>query len=891
MSSSSSLPSGGHAAPQADADAAANAAAAAAGGGDGPSSHSLANAANVRSAVHLRLIQIRKDNSWGLLATDDELNSAALTEPVLVTLLGLSLPRATMLIGELAQVGVDTIGTLLLAAEDANSDGTLKADALLPSSIEKIVIKAIAKLCERVRVDSAADQVKRLRLDLSKDFATVVAERLTNVQWRLPSDLESQVLHPPMLSSTNIHAPAVVSAHVPGRLGDPAVPCMLLDELGTRSSKGKPLDNRRYMVLWAPSGAGKTRKVLEKLYSEFGVYLVCKKVNDKNFGSTALLSVVADVETFFSELDWNMPIDESTKEHTSVTMRRGAVHQLVDCVAAAYFAVFDAWASWLSQHHPSVKLEPKHWLFAQLFPEVAFGTDVFRTLAFALARECKRPLPIEKYSTKGWPVVVDEAQALHVLLPGKLRAWLNPDPKETRSLLSPVVERLGELYPRTVLAGTGFSMAVAWDDFMSSYLVQSPGDTNEVLFTDFEPLSEDEVEHFLSRALNVKAQKVREAAKWLAGRPRLVNTFVENAVAKNVTIDEYLPRFVADALSADNERGPAAALKRLGSMPAALALKAGKGTLNLFPTVLVDTLYLSYGFEPPAREAVQLVELGLAYAVPGAPRSTQVCRERLILEAGRMTREQDHHGDAAVLLTHLESLQQQTEAMGKVWELLAVPFLLDLLVGGDLEKSKLFGGDGGLLPQAMRGQWTRPSYSFGMFAEKGRSQSDFLPWLREVLTDGSQRVHVFFMDQNAGPDVFIALRHSVLPTWLFTAVSDKFKKEDDVKEALLRLDPALMYHHNRGKPPGQQAGQQRVAKGMEADLPQIQQLLAGKPFLRVLLSPTATYSGVQRRVEVEHGPLLGTSGCSNHVLVVVDKSNAAQVFGKDLADALAAIKR
>ena len=96
-----------------------------------------------------RIRQINDTNAWGELLKSD-VKSVSLTEPILVTLLGLSLPRATMLIGELAQVGVDTIGTLLLAAEDANSDGSLKPNALLPRSIEKIVIKAIAALRDKV---------------------------------------------------------------------------------------------------------------------------------------------------------------------------------------------------------------------------------------------------------------------------------------------------------------------------------------------------------------------------------------------------------------------------------------------------------------------------------------------------------------------------------------------------------------------------------------------------------------------------------------------------------------------------------------------------------------------------------------------------------------------
>ena len=135
-SSSSSVPSGGHAAPSL---------------GAGPS-HSLASAANVPSAVHARLIQIRKVNAWGLLAADDELNSAALTEPILVTLLGLDDDDSADVLQQLKQpsVRIKTIGTLLTAAEFINPDNTLKPGACLPATLHASILAAIAALRDKV---------------------------------------------------------------------------------------------------------------------------------------------------------------------------------------------------------------------------------------------------------------------------------------------------------------------------------------------------------------------------------------------------------------------------------------------------------------------------------------------------------------------------------------------------------------------------------------------------------------------------------------------------------------------------------------------------------------------------------------------------------------------
>ena len=92
---------------------------------------------------------------WGALA--GKFKRTTLTEDVLAELLGLSLPRATMLIGGLAQVGVDTIGTLLTAAEKVTEqdDGTFKATGKL-SDVEAGFLQDIAALRDRVRDGSSA---------------------------------------------------------------------------------------------------------------------------------------------------------------------------------------------------------------------------------------------------------------------------------------------------------------------------------------------------------------------------------------------------------------------------------------------------------------------------------------------------------------------------------------------------------------------------------------------------------------------------------------------------------------------------------------------------------------------------------------------------------------
>jgi hypothetical protein len=762
------------------------------------------------------------------------------------------------------------------------------------ASIQSPYLQLIAALRDKVKVDATTEATKRLRLapqgSSRVDFALIVPAQLAQVRWILPVDLEAAVLRTTSVAPNNVHAKTITEAHIPGYVNTPAAPCMLLNELGSRPSKGRALDKRKLMVLFAPSGAGKTRKVFEMLHDEFGLYLVCKSELDKNFGSLALLDVVGKVTSIRSDIDWSVIITEETKSKPSVYARRDAVHELVDCVVLSYVEVFKAWSTWLSQNHPDAVLQPKHWLFAQLFPSLAFGDDIFASLAKELAQTCTRPLPSSLQSSyKKWPVVVDEAQLLHNLLQNQFLAWLTPDASRTRSLLSPVCEEVTKLVSRTILVATGFSMMQAWDDFSSG--VESTSPNPDPLFADFELLSEDEVARFLRRSLNTDSQDVVSVAKWLAGRPRFVNTFVKRAVIANSGIDALMPAYLATCFDETEERSPAAALHRLEST--AGHTLGGKPALNAYFSFLTDTLYLSFGFDAVVRDYQQLVEFGLAYAVPGKHRSSLVSPEPLLLEAARRAREK-HGGDAKMLMRHLTDVQQDAAAMGKVWELLSLPALLDVLTSGNLEDSALFGGHGAALPQTFRGKWTRPAYKFGVLVEKARGQRDVLPWLKAVLSDpATQLPHVFLPDNNAGPDAFIALKHATSPAVLLVAVSDKLRVSDDLHNALLRLAPGLMYYQNRGAQPdveGQphQKGMQRVVPGMESDVLEIQQLLAGRPLLRIVLSPTTQYSNAHS-VEVAHGPLLPNTGGPHHVLVVVDKRNAGQVLG-NLADQLAAIK-
>ena len=143
-SSSSSEPSGGDAAPLLAA-ATAGAPAPPGGGIAAPS----AGAAVSPDLAHIR--QINDTNAWGELLKSD-VKSVALTEPILVTLLGLDDDDSADVLQQLKQpsVRVKTIGTLLTAAEDIRKEGgAYVADGKL-SAISAGFLQDIAALRDKV---------------------------------------------------------------------------------------------------------------------------------------------------------------------------------------------------------------------------------------------------------------------------------------------------------------------------------------------------------------------------------------------------------------------------------------------------------------------------------------------------------------------------------------------------------------------------------------------------------------------------------------------------------------------------------------------------------------------------------------------------------------------
>jgi hypothetical protein len=101
-------------------------------------------------------------------------------------------------------------------------------------------------------------------------------------------------------------------------------PSLLLYRLGDKNfvemsdDEFKYLVNKKRKLLFAPSGAGKTRKLFELLCREFGYYLIHLSDKDKNYGSQALQRVLLELE--FESTNWSK--DSNAFLHLTISFTR-----------------------------------------------------------------------------------------------------------------------------------------------------------------------------------------------------------------------------------------------------------------------------------------------------------------------------------------------------------------------------------------------------------------------------------------------------------------------------------------------------------------------------------------------------------------------------------------
>ena len=200
------------------------------------------------------------------------------------------------------------------------------------------------------------------------------------------------------------------------------------------------------------------------------------------------------------------------------------------CVLVAYQTIYKRFCK-----HDSFARE---WLFIQLFPEHFLGQDYFMLLSQALFHhasfaeirfELEETFKAEK--KKKLPIFIDEAQSLGSMLVNKFVSRMRKEPRSFLSVVLYAVRNLMDMQP--ILSGTGLELLKLENDPISNF-----GRMPDNSFTDFNLLSEQEIETIIGTFLCHYNSNIDSVVNVLIGRPRFVCEFISRAIESNQNVKD-----------------------------------------------------------------------------------------------------------------------------------------------------------------------------------------------------------------------------------------------------------------------------------------------------------------------------------------------------------------
>ncbi|OAJ40838.1 hypothetical protein BDEG_24531 [Batrachochytrium dendrobatidis JEL423] len=301
--------------------------------------------------------------------------------------------------------------------------------------------------------------------------------------------------------------------------------------LDRRSTSYAIDDVNNVKLFLAVSGAGKTRMLLELLYSNFGYYFTSKSSQD-DFGSKDMYEcrVYCDSKP------------ELTKH----------------AIQLLYFVRVSVCNYLISKGFK----EPWQILLAQLHPIAFFGLDLFERLFTILVKDpglsptaIINPFPF---------TAIDEIQAL---AEGLCLHYL-PESKNLRPFFSPFVyhSKMMGIFPHFLLSGTGINFE-SIKELMESSVMKDGQVTDYVVISKFHPLKKLEVEQYARQFLQDHQVDQLDAIvsrisdfELCHGRPRFVS-YILDAYMKSNDIDTAISKFITGISDVDGQIFPLRFLK------------------------------------------------------------------------------------------------------------------------------------------------------------------------------------------------------------------------------------------------------------------------------------------------------------------------------------------
>ncbi|KAJ3317586.1 hypothetical protein HDV06_001377 [Boothiomyces sp. JEL0866] len=302
--------------------------------------------------------------------------------------------------------------------------------------------------------------------------------------------------------------------------------------LDRRTTQYVPNDVDNVKLLLAVSGAGKTRMLLELLYSNFGYYFTSKS-SQGDFGSGDFYQCQVYCD-----------------KHPENVKR--AIHLLYFVRAAVCNYLMGKGFK-----------EPWQILLAQLHPVAFFGIDLFEHLFTALLEE---QVSVGIATVKPFQfIAIDEIQ----LCVESMAVHLLPGSANNRPFFSPLVHysKMMRNFPHFLLSGTGINFEFV-KEAMESSTMKDNQMTNYEVVSNFHALSREDIEiyayQFLQehQILEVDDIVSRISAFELChGRPRFV-AFILDRYMKSRDIDVAIGEFVSGIATVDGLIFPLRFFKR-----------------------------------------------------------------------------------------------------------------------------------------------------------------------------------------------------------------------------------------------------------------------------------------------------------------------------------------
>ncbi|CAG8748302.1 23343_t:CDS:2 [Gigaspora margarita] len=322
--------------------------------------------------------------------------------------------------------------------------------------------------------------------------------------------------------------PSLLLYNLPGGSIQKHKPITRISDIQSAIAKAK----NNLLVMLGTSGCGKTRTCYELLCENWGLYFVASRKGNGGSGD------IEAIENYLGEkITDDLKMNRKHAEHITRCAILSRLLILNHCINLSF--------------NPST-FNAQRWLLLQICQKI-FGKlynytdDIFLTLMLLLA-DCtsssvknyidttyKKILKLKKINV--FPIILDETQALEMVLKGKFKSRRN---EEKRSLLSPIIQSLREPAPSIVNhyvipCGTGLGILSLEEVLITGIAKPETGIDKFTEFGGWQNIAH--VKNYISNIMELTEDEYNCLYDHFRGRFRPIVTCVEEIIMGNPVED------------------------------------------------------------------------------------------------------------------------------------------------------------------------------------------------------------------------------------------------------------------------------------------------------------------------------------------------------------------